>query len=154
MSDYHTPRTIDATTGVLASAAAAPAPEEPATLPIGTVADILEAAKNDGTEEILEIPEWGMSVRIRSLTAADDARMKSASAIPGSNGQGPRVDIGAMERIQFERGVIEPKFRKEDVNTLQHRSSSGFRRVIRRLDEISGGSETQQTDDAEAQFQG
>lgn len=129
----------------------APASEH---LPIGSVADILEAAKHDVTEETIDIPEWGMSVRIKSLTAADDARMKSASAVPGQNGSAPRVDIGAMERVQFQTGVVEPKFRMEDVNVLQHRSGSGFKRVIRALDRISGGSEADQIAKAEETFPG
>lgn len=105
-------------------------------LPIGTVKDILAKAPTDLVEEVLEIPEWGCSVRVRSFTAAQSARIKSLAFKPTPDG-GTEVAWAAMEQTQFQEGVIEPKFSEKDVKKLHLSSGRGFQRVIDWLDESS-----------------
>lgn len=104
-------------------------------LPIGTVEGILEAAPSDRVTETIEVPEWGCSVRIQSLSAADQAAVKQASVVLGKGD--PGLAWAAMEKTQFQLGVVEPKFTLADVNTLHHKSGAGFARVIAALDRIS-----------------
>lgn len=107
-----------------------------ASLPIGTVEDILNAAPKDLVEDLLQVPEWGFSVRVRSLTAAQQAKVKQASI--DLSGKAPDVVWAAMERVQFGEGVVEPAFTPAQVEQLHRSSGPGFARVIAKLDEISG----------------
>lgn len=106
-----------------------------ATLPIGTVEHILNAP-SDIKEEVIEVPEWGCSIKIRSLTAGQSAKVRQAG-VDLSTGK-PVMNWEALEKAQFEYGVAEPKFEAVEVTTLHHRSGPGFQRVIQALDRISG----------------
>lgn len=105
-------------------------------LPIGTVQDILTAAPKDIKHEILEIPDWGFSVRVRSLTAAQSARVKQRGF--SFNEGGTDVSWAEMEILQFMMGVEEPKFTEEQTLDLHNQSGPGFSTVINWIDENSG----------------
>lgn len=105
-------------------------------LPIGTVEQILEAAPKDLKEEILEIPEWGYSVRVRTFSAAESAAIKEGGF--EFKGTETVINWGEMEVQQFMRGVIEPKFPEEKVRELHLTSGAGFSRVVGWLEENSG----------------
>jgi hypothetical protein len=104
-------------------------------LPIGTVEAILNAP-SDLVEDVIEIPEWDCSVRIRSLTQARTAKIQQNSI--DQTGAKPTIDFGALQKGQFLHGVIEPKFNPQEVNVLHQKSGPGFGRVITALDKISG----------------
>jgi hypothetical protein len=105
-------------------------------LPIGSVEEILQAAGSELAEEILEVPEWGRSLRIRSLTAAQVARINQ-KAIEQARGNAT-IQFAELEKARFLEGVIEPKFSPEAVNALYHRSGPAFSRVVKALDRVSG----------------
>jgi hypothetical protein len=109
--------------------------DEPATLPLGTVEGILNAP-SDLVEETIPVTQWGCSVKIRSLTAAQSAKVRGKS-IDMSSGK-PVMNWEALEKTQFLEGVVAPKFKPEEVNQLHHQSGPGFAFVIRELDRISG----------------
>lgn len=104
-------------------------------LPIGTVEQILEEAPKDLKEEILEVPEWNCSVRVRSFTAAEAAAIKEAGF--EFKGTETVINWGEMEIQQFLRGVIEPKFPEDKVRELHLSSGTGFTRVTGWLEEQS-----------------
>ena len=124
---------MSATENETATELAVPAPSEAQA--IVTVAQILNAP-SDLVEQTIEVPEWGGHIRIRSLTAAEQAKVRQASIELGADS--PRVIFAEMEKRQFEYGVVEPKFTKEDVNVLFHKSSTSWRRVINALDALTG----------------
>lgn len=104
-------------------------------LPIGTVQQILEAAPNDIVEEVVDIPEWNVSVRLRSFTAAQSSRIKTVGfAFEGDN---TNIAWADMEKAQFMEGVKEPKFSEEEATQLHITSGRGFARVIAWLDDKS-----------------
>ena len=105
-------------------------------LPIGTVKDILDRAPTDLVEEVIEIPEWGCSVRVKSFTAAQSARIKNLGFVPQADGR-TVINWAKMEQVQFQEGVIEPKFSEKEVKVLHTKSGRGFQRVIDWLDEKS-----------------
>lgn len=105
-------------------------------LPVGTADQILDAAPSDLVTETLEIPEWKCSVRVRSLTAAQSARVKQAGL--RFKGDETAVAWAEMEIMQFQEGVLDPSFRKDQVRRLYGSSGKGFQRVIGWLDEHSG----------------
>src|SRR4051812_37848148 len=79
-------------------------------LAIGSVQEILEAAPKDIKEEILEIPEWGFSVKVKSFTASQSARIRQIGV--ELRGDRQLVSWGEMEMAQVREGVIEPQFKK------------------------------------------
>lgn len=105
-------------------------------LPIGSVEDILHAAPKDLKTEVLEIPEWGYSVEVRSLTAAQSARVKQRG-FSFTEG-GTEVAWAEMEIMQFMMGVRKPKFTEDQVLDLHNQSGPGFARIISWIDENSG----------------
>lgn len=104
-------------------------------LPIGTVEQIMEAAPNDIVEETIEIPEWGCSVRVRSLTAAQESQVKQHGLT--FKGDSTKVWFAEMELRQFQAAVVEPKFRLDDAKKLQHTSGRGWGRIIAWVDKQS-----------------
>lgn len=109
----------------------------------------IERAPADCEERDVEV--WGGKVRVRGLTAAQAARVKQASI--DLSGRNPDVVWAAMEMLQFELGVIQPKFTAEQVRTLHLTSGAGFAKVIGVIDEISGTNK-EELRDAQREFQG
>jgi hypothetical protein len=105
------------------------------TLPIGTVEDILKEAPNDLVTEVLDVPEWKCSVKVRTFTAAQSAMIKQRGF--GFKGEEVQVAWAEMEIMQFQQGVLEPHFTEEQVRELHLSSGRGFARVIEKMDELS-----------------
>lgn len=104
-------------------------------LPIGTVEQILAAAPNDIVEEVVDIPEWGVAVRLRSFTAAQSSRIKTVGfAFEGDN---TNIAWADMEKAQFMEGCKEPVWDEQDITKLHITSGRGFARVIKWLDQKS-----------------
>lgn len=119
------------------------------TLPLAASAEDILAAPSDLIEKVIPVPEWGFSVKIRSLTAAQAAKVVQAAADRKAGGLASTF-AEAMAKVQFEHGVIEPKFNYNQVNQLHHKSGPGFARVLRELDAISGTSRKEMEEAAEA----
>lgn len=100
-----------------------------------TVDKAKENAPKDLKEEDVE-GVFGGKVRVKSLTAAQSARVKQVSI--NMSGRNPDVIWAAMELLQFEYGVIIPKFDADDVRTLHLESGPSFAKVIAKIDELSG----------------
>lgn len=106
-------------------------------LPIGTVEQILENAPSDIVHDVLEIPEWECSVKVRSLTAAQAAVVKQKGLAISDSGAG-KVAFAEMEITQFQFAVEEPRFSEKDVRKLHATSGRGFQRIINWVDEQTG----------------
>lgn len=115
----------------------APVDEDEERLPLGTVSQIIDRAPTDLIEEVLDVPEWGCSVKVKSATAAQNAEVRQRGIVANKTG-GNSVMWAEMEICQFRLGVIEPKFSEKQVRDLYHKSGRGFARIIAWLDEKSG----------------
>jgi hypothetical protein len=115
-----------------------------------SAAEALERAPTDCVEQDVE-GVFGGKVRVRGLTAAQNARVKQESI--NLSGRKPDVVWAAMERLQFELGVIEPKFTADQVRTLHLTAGPSFAKVIAAIDALSGTSEEERRKAQEA-FQG
>ena len=104
-------------------------------LPIGTVAQILERAPSDIVQETIPVPEWGCSVRVKSLTAAQEAQVKQKGL--EFRGETTKVWFAEMELAQFQASVVEPKFKLDEARQLQNISSKGWQRIIGWIDKQS-----------------
>lgn len=101
-----------------------------------TAEQLLENAPKDITEQDITDVFGGLTVRIRSLTAAQAAHVKQQSI--NLQGRNPDVAWGRMEITQFELGVINPKLTHEQVLILHRTSGPSFNKVIEALDKLSG----------------
>jgi hypothetical protein len=89
--------------------------------------------------DVEDVPAPGMSVRVRGLPARYSAEVQSQLKIEQEGReQVARVDIAAMEALQFQHGVIDPVFTKEEVQRIQESHGPVFRKVIAKIDELSG----------------
>ena len=117
------------------SAGAAARGTQTGALPIGTVQEILERAPKDLVEETIAVPEWGCSVKIKASSAAQSAAVKQRGF--GFKGEETLIAWAEMEIMQFQQGVIEPRFDEEQVRELHLSSGPGFTRVIEALDKLN-----------------
>lgn len=101
-----------------------------------TVDQVLANAPKDIIERDVTDVFGGLTVRVRSLTAAQSAHVKQQSIT--MKGRNTELAWGQMEREQFELGVIEPKFTSQQVLMLHRTAGPSFNKITEVLDEISG----------------
>jgi hypothetical protein len=103
--------------------------------------DILKA--DDRTYEVIPVPEWGGSVRLRSLTGKErDAFEASMTNSPDGKRKGSVVNVRARLAalcIVDEIGAVV--FSDSDVRALGNKSAAGLSRVFNKCNEMNGLSE-------------
>lgn len=91
--------------------------------------------------EVHDVPVKGESVKVRGLPAqySNDAtsRALEMKTLPDGS-QVATVNTATLERLQFEHGVIEPKFSAEEVEQIAKKFGPAFKKVIGKVDELSG----------------
>lgn len=112
-------------------------------LPLGNLADIL--AMNDVSEKVIDVPEWGCSVKIKGLTKAQQIALRKQAVFRGT------VDEAKMEGLLFVYGVVEPKFAPEHIDRLFEHSSGPVDKVLLEIMRLSGMSDDADKE-AEADF--
>ncbi len=98
-------------------------------------ADQILDAPSDLAEETVEIAEWGGSVKIRSLTAAEHAKVRQASI--RLKGDETALLFAEIEKRQVQYALVEPKLSEHQVNQLFHRTGPSWRRLVDAIDRIS-----------------
>jgi len=120
-------------------------------LPIPETAADIVAAPTDVVEEIIEVPEWGYSVKVRSFTGAQSSRIRERSMVPGPGGV--NLSWSEMEKAQFIEAVIQPEFSTREVEALYRKSGAGFRRVLNWIEQKSNLDQEVRAE-ARSEFQG
>lgn len=105
-------------------------------LPIGSREDFTKASPQL-EEKVIAIPELGFSVKVRALTAGQDAMIRQIS-LDQTKGSF-ELAWAEMEIAQFQAAVVEPQFRKDDVRQF-HNSwpAAAFARVTNWVDAVAG----------------
>lgn len=111
--------------------------------PVADLASILSV--NDKTEDWVKIPEWKMQVKVKSITKADQVKLRKQSMVRGE------VDPVQMERLIFIYGLAEPKIEAEHLDRLFDKQSGAVDRILNAILRVSGM--TTDTEEAEADFQ-
>jgi hypothetical protein len=95
---------------------------------------------SDLTEaEVEDVPVPGQSVRVRGLSARYSAEVQSQFKLETvGNAQVAKIDQSTMELLQFVHGCIEPEFTIDEAQKIQERMGASFRKVIAKIDELSG----------------
>lgn len=86
----------------------------------------------DVMEREVEVPEWGGSVLLRTLTKAKQVSVRKQAM---NNGQ---LDDERLEVFLFIAGVIDPVFTPEDYEALRAKSAAAMDRVLTEIYRGSG----------------
>lgn len=103
----------------------------PAAPKILSVEDILTAP--DIQERVVEVPEWGGAVKIKSFTKQRQIQLR-AQAVDGKG----EVDSERMELLMFIEGVVEPRFSAQHIDLLKEKSASAMDRVLSAILDLGG----------------
>jgi hypothetical protein len=89
--------------------------------------------------DVDDVPVAGESVRVRALSARYSAEVQGQlKLVQDGRDQVATIDVAAMERLQFQFGVIDPEFTAKEVAQIQERFGSAFRKVVSEIDRLSG----------------
>lgn len=122
----------------------APVPAPVRQYPRATRLAILEA--EDRQRELLQIPEWQMSVWVRSLEGMERDRYeggfvrygtnaKGAPTVTGITSENTRARLAAMTMVDDDWGNL---FSEADVLILGHKSAFALERVFKVAQRLSG----------------
>jgi hypothetical protein len=99
---------------------------------LGGPGDLAEA-------EVEDVPVTGESVKVRALSAKYSAEVQGQlKLVTEGREQIAKIDVPTMELLQFQHGVIEPQFSRAEAEQIQERYGAAFRKVIAKIDELSG----------------
>lgn len=111
---------------------------EPEHLPVpDNAGEIVDVASRDIVSEVLDIPEWGFAVELKSFTAAQQATIRQIGFQQGG-GEGIIINWALMEITQLQMGIVRPSFSEKTAKQLHMKSGAGIQRIIKWLDEKSG----------------
>ena len=89
--------------------------------------------------DVEDVPFPGESVRVRALSARYSAEVQGQlKLVQEGREQIAKIDVPAMELLQFLHGVIDPEFNEDEARQVQTRFGPAFRKVIAKIDELSG----------------
>ncbi len=86
----------------------------------------------DLVEEVVEVPEWGGSVKVRAFSKAVQQQVRSEARIADE------IDDNRLEMLIFLHGVIEPQFSADQYELLRGKSAAAIDRVSERISKLSG----------------
>ncbi len=90
-------------------------------------------------DDVDDVPVKGSRVRVRALPARYSAAVQSQAKFETVRGeQVAKIDVAEMEILQFAHGVINPQFSEQDARVIAEKYGPAFRKVIARIDELSG----------------
>ena len=89
--------------------------------------------------EVHDVPVEGESVKVRALSARWTAEVQGQLKLTQEGReQVAKIDVASMELLQFTHGVVDPVFTMDEARQIQERFGAAFRKVIAKIDEISG----------------
>lgn len=90
-------------------------------------------------EDVDDVPVQGQSVRVRGLSARYSAEVQGQlKLITEGREQVAKIDVAAMELLQFVHGVVDPQFNESEARQIQEKFGPAFRKVVAKIDELSG----------------
>jgi len=107
-------------------------------------------SSDDITKELVEIPEWGVTVEVRSMTANERAKLGESAA------KGDKTDVGAMYALTVIATVYDPEtglpvFTAQDKEAILSKNGAVIERLATKALGNSGLSE-KAVDEAQARF--
>lgn len=107
-------------------------------------------SSDDITKELVEIPEWGVVVEVRSMTANERAKLGEGAA------KGDKTDVGAMYALTVIATVYDPTtglpvFTAQDKEAILSKNGAVIERLATKALGSSGLGE-KAVDEAQARF--
>jgi hypothetical protein len=107
-------------------------------------------SSDDITKELVEIPEWGVTVEVRSMTANERAKLGEGAA------KGDKTDVGAMYALTVIATVYDPTtglpvFTAQDKEAILSKNGAVIERLATKALGSSGLGE-KAVDEAQARF--
>jgi hypothetical protein len=107
-------------------------------------------SSDDITKELVEIPEWGVTVEVRSMTANERAKLGEGAA------KGDKTDVGAMYALTVIATVYDPAtglpvFTAQDKEAILSKNGAVIERLATKALGSSGLGE-KAVDEAQARF--
>lgn len=100
-------------------------------------ADEIWAAK-DIEERIVEVPQWGGAVRIRTLSQKQSAELRRKATRVNPVTKQSEMDNEALERLIFIEGCVEPQFSITDYGRISEKSMAAVTLVLKAIMDASG----------------
>lgn len=101
-------------------------------------------AFDDTKTDYVDVDEWKMSLKIRSLSKADELRLRKEASSRGE------LDEQKLEGLMLVTGILEPKFEKYHIQELQKKSQGAINKVLLAIMQLSGlAGVTEDSDPAE-----
>jgi len=90
--------------------------------------------------DVEDVPVAGESVRVRGLPAAYSNQASSEALELKTIGaqQIATVNTARLEVLQFAHGCVDPEFTVEEAQAVSERFGPAFKKVIAKIDELSG----------------
>ncbi len=92
----------------------------------------------DATSEIVEIPEWKLSVEVRSMSGAARANLVQAGAIQGQLPDMSKFTSDIVVMCTFDPKTGEQIFSKEDADLILDKNGSALERIVTVAMRLSG----------------
>jgi hypothetical protein len=90
-------------------------------------------------DDVHDVPADGMTVRVRGLSAKYSAEVQGQlKLVQQGREQIAKIDVAAMELLQFVHGCIDPTFTEQEARLIQQKFGPAFKKVVAKIDELSG----------------
>jgi hypothetical protein len=105
---------------------------------------------DDITKELVEVPEWGVTVEVRSMTAAERAKLGEGAS------KGDKTDVGLMYAMTVIATVYDPTtglpvFTDQDKEAILSKNGAVVERLATKA-LGSSGLTAEAVDEAQARF--
>lgn len=105
---------------------------------------------DDITKELMEVPEWGVTVEIRAMTAAERAKLGESAMV------GDKTDVGLMYALTVIASVYDPEsglpiFTDQDKSAILSKNGTVIERLATKALGASGLTD-KAVDEAGARF--
>lgn len=87
---------------------------------------------NDIKSTLLEVPEWGVTVKVQALPAGKTLDLY------GSGTPGPDTGFHVVVLCVFDPETDEQLFSVDDIPTLRNKSSSSIQRIMETVNKLGG----------------
>jgi len=97
-----------------------------------TVADILAAV--DVGETLVDVPEWGGTVKVKGLTKKEQQQLRKQATDPLTG----QMDADKLEIFMLAHCLAEPAITVEQAEQLANKSAAAFDRVLMAIMDVAG----------------
>jgi hypothetical protein len=119
--------------------------DETAELRVPDLSELL--AIDDKQEAWVDLPKWGYKVKVRSLSKAEQMKLRKQATVSG------KVDQNRLEGLLLVNGMVEPKMTIDHINTVFQKQGGLVDKILVSILDLSGMTDEPQTQ-VEAEFPG